>query len=56
MKLTEIQKILKTKAENKTRMSETKFVPTAKKVWGVRVATLNDITKKIKEPNFDKVI
>ncbi len=55
MQLSEIQKILKSKAENKTRVNGTKFAPTAKKVWGVRVAVLNDITKRIKEPDFDLV-
>ena len=55
MKLAEIQKILKSKAKNRTKVNGTKFVPTAKKVWGVRAAVLNDITKKIKESDFDLV-
>ncbi len=55
MKLAEIQKILKNKAKNRTRVSETKFVPTAKKVYGVRVPVLNEIAKKVKEPDFDLI-
>ncbi len=32
MKLTEIQKILKSKAKNRTRVNGVEFIPTAKKV------------------------
>jgi len=55
MKLTEIQKILKSKAKNRTRKNGTKFVPTAKNVYGVKMATLNNIIKKIKDPEFELV-
>lgn len=55
MKLSEIQKILKSKAESRTRKNGTMFVPTAKKVWGVKWAVLNDIIKKIKESDFDLI-
>jgi len=55
MKLVEIQKILKSKAENKTRKNGTRLVPTAEKVWGVKMVVMNDIIKKIKEPDFDLI-
>jgi len=55
MELKEIQKILKSKARKKDRESTIRFVPTAKKVYGVKVEILNHIVKRIKEPNFNLV-
>lgn len=54
-KLAEIQKILKNKANEGTRKSIIKFVPTAKKVYGVRLEVLNDILRGIKQPDFGLV-
>jgi 3-methyladenine DNA glycosylase AlkD len=55
MKLSEIQKILREKTNKKTRLSFEKFVPSSKKVYGVRIPTLNKIVKEIKEPNFELI-
>jgi 3-methyladenine DNA glycosylase AlkD len=55
MKLSEIQKILKKEANKKTRLSFEKFIPSSKKVYGVRIPILNKIAKEIKEPNFELI-
>jgi len=55
MQLSEIQKILKSKAQEKTKASWTKFVPSSGKVFGVRVLILNEIAKNIKNPDFNLV-
>ena len=55
MELKEIRKILKNKAKNRVKRNGTRLVPTAKRVYGVNLAVLNDIIKKIKEPDFGNV-
>lgn len=50
-----IQKILKSKAKKKDRDSTIRFIPTAKKVYGVKAKVLNEIIEKIEEPSFDLV-
>ena len=52
MRLKEIQKILKERADKKAKQSSKKFVPSARKVYGVRNSLLNEIVRKIKEPDF----
>jgi len=53
--LPEIKKILKKKANKKAKESFEKFIPLAGKIYGVRIPVLNDIARKIKEPNFDLI-
>ena len=55
MQLVEIRKILKHKSSKKNKESTLKFVPTVKKQYGVKVAVLNELVKKIKEPDFELV-
>ena len=55
MQLVEIRKILKNKSTKRTRESVKKFVPTIKKQYGAKTLVLNELTKKIKEPDFDLV-
>jgi len=55
MELKEIQKILKSKAKKKDRESTIRFVPTAKKVYGVKAGILNDIVKRVKKSDFDLI-
>jgi len=55
MQLSEIQKILKSSIRDETKMDRIKSIPTAKRVYGVRISILNEIVKKIKEPDFDLV-
>ena len=53
MKLIEIQKILRKKANKKAKQSVKKFISSARKVYGVKNLLLNEIVKKIKKPNFE---
>lgn len=53
MRLAEIRKILNDKLSKKVKESAKKFVPTIKKYYGARAWVLNEILKKIKEPNFE---
>jgi len=55
MKLAEIRKILRSKADKKTKAGWQKFTPTAKKMYGVSVLVLNEIAKKIKVADFGLV-
>jgi len=55
MQLAEIRKILKNKSSRKVRESTKKFVPTIEKQYGAKALVLNEIVKKIKEPDFDLV-
>lgn len=55
MDLTEVQKILKRKADDKVKKSFLKFNPSSQGVYGVKVPVLNEIAKKIKGPAFDLV-
>lgn len=55
MQLEEIRRILKNKSSRKVRESAKKFVPTIKKQYGAKALVLNEIVKKIKEPDFDLV-
>ncbi len=55
MKLREIQKILREKANKKTKQNIEKFVPSATKIYGVKNSLLNEIIKKIKELNFELI-
>jgi 3-methyladenine DNA glycosylase AlkD len=52
MRLLEIREILKNSANEKTKLSIKKFIPSSKKVYGVRTSLLNGIAKKIREPDF----
>ena len=56
MKLAEIQKILRSKASEKVKRSTIKFVPTANKVYGVKVGILNDILRNVRQGDFDLVV
>ena len=55
MKLIEIQKILRKKANKKAKQSVKKFISSARKVYGVKNLLLNEIVKKIKKPSFELV-
>jgi len=55
MQILEIKKILKNKSSRKTRESASKFIPTITKQYGVKALVLNEIVKKIKEPDFGLV-
>jgi len=55
MQITEIRKILRNKSSKKVRESALKFVPTIEKRYGAKVLVLDEIVKKIKEPDFDLV-
>lgn len=55
MRLTEIRKILRNKSSQKVRESTRKFVPTVEKQYGIKIPALNELAKKIKEPNFSLV-
>ena len=55
MQIAEIRKVLKNKSGKKVRKSALKFVPTIKKQYGAKALVLNEIVKKIKEPDFDLV-
>ncbi len=55
MQIAEIKKILRNKSSRKVRKSALKFVPTIKKQYGAKALVLNEILKKIKEPDFDLV-
>ena len=55
MQLLEIRKILKNKSSEKDKDSILKFAPTVKKLYGVKVATLNELVKRIKELDFELV-
>lgn len=52
MQLAEIKKTLRNKSSRRTRESAKKFVPTIKKQYGAKALVLNELTKKIKEPDF----
>jgi len=51
----EIRKILKHKSSKKNKESTLKFAPTVKKQYGVKVAALNELVKKIEKPDFELV-
>lgn len=53
MRLSDIKKTLKNKSSAKARASAKKFVPTIQKFYGARAAVLNEIMRKIKEPDFE---
>ena len=55
MEILEIRKILKRKASRKAKESFQKFIPSAQKVYGVRVPVLNKIAKNIKDADFDLI-
>ena len=55
MQLLEIRKILKNKSSEKDKDSILKFAPTVKKLYGVKVAILNELVKRIKELDFELV-
>jgi len=48
MRLMEIRKILKHKSSKKNKESTLKFAPTVKKQYGVKVAVLNELVKRLK--------
>lgn len=53
--LSEIKKILQTKANEKTKASFQKFIPSSQKVYGVKVPELNQLATKYKTAGFDLV-
>mgnify|MGYP002682076154 CR=1 FL=1 len=55
MDLEKIRKSLKAAANEKVKLSFEKFIPSAKKVYGVKVAVLNNIAGEIKEIDFDLI-
>lgn len=55
MQLFEIRKMLKSRTDKKTKASWRESVPSAEKVYGVRVSVLNEMFKKIKVADFDLV-
>jgi len=55
MQIAEIKKILRNKSSRKVRKSALKFVPTIQKQYGAKALVLNEIVKKIKEPDFGLV-
>jgi len=55
MQLLEIRKILKNKSSEKDKESILKFAPTVKKLYGVKVAILNELVKRIEKPDFELV-
>jgi len=55
MRISEIRKILKNKSSRKTKESAKKFIPTIEKQYGSNALVLNNIVKKIKEPDFGLV-
>jgi 3-methyladenine DNA glycosylase AlkD len=55
MRLVEIRKILKNKSSKKDRESTLQFAPTVKKQYGVKVVVLNELVKRIREPDFELV-
>ena len=55
MEILEIRKIFKREIKEKVKENYQKFVPSSQRIYGVKVPTLNDIAKRIKEPDFDLV-
>lgn len=55
MQLVEIRKILKKKSSRKDKESALKFVPTIEKQYGAKAFVLNELVKRIKEPDFELV-
>ena len=55
MGLKKIQKILKEKADERVKNSIRKFVPSSQKIYGVKTPVLNEIAKKVQNPNFGLV-
>jgi len=55
MQLIEIRKILKNTSSKKNKESTLKFVPTIKKQYGVKMVVLNELVKRIREPDFELV-
>lgn len=53
--LSEIQKILQTKANEKVKASFQKFIPSSQKVYGVKVPELNQLAVKYKTTGFGLV-
>ena len=53
--LQEIKKFLKEHATEQAKSSWEKSVPTAKKIWGVPVAQINEIVSKYKSGGFELV-
>jgi 3-methyladenine DNA glycosylase AlkD len=55
VKLSEIQKILKEKSNEKVKASFQKFIPSSQKVYGVKVTELNKLAMKYKNGGFEIV-
>lgn len=55
MDLEEIRKVLNKEANEKVKASFAKSIPSAKKIYGVKVFVLNNIAGKIKEIDFNLV-
>ena len=53
--LTEIQKILKSKATHEAKQAHEKFVPAKEKIYGVRTPELNILAAQYKQGGFDLV-
>jgi 3-methyladenine DNA glycosylase AlkD len=54
--LKQIQKELETKSTPEAKAAALKFVPTATKVYGIRMPVLNDLAKKYKSGGFELVM
>lgn len=54
-KISEVRKLLKNKSNKKARKSHKKFIPTARKVYGVYSSEFNKIFSKFKNCDFDFV-
>lgn len=53
--LIEIQKVLKTKANEKVKVSSQKFIPGSQKIYGVKVPELNKLAVKYEHNGFELV-
>jgi 3-methyladenine DNA glycosylase AlkD len=53
--LSEIQKVLKEKSNEKVKASFQKFIPSSQKVYGVKVLELNKLAMKYKNGRFEIV-
>lgn len=55
MRLEQIKKVLKEKGNQKVKESFKKYIPSARKIYGVKTPILNSIVKEIENPSFELV-
>jgi len=53
--ISEIRRFLKQSSSKKTRESELRSIPNAKKLYGVSISVINEIVKRCKNADFDLV-